>query len=110
VGRAAAADARDLVIPCPPGTPFEGPVDLTIYGPGDGRAAPASRPATPDPEYHEVLVEATLDVGGRGPRGGRARFVLRTDKGDRPGQYIAVFRRTDVSSRPVAACRFQLRR
>jgi hypothetical protein len=83
----------------------EGPVDLTIYGPR-GRY-PARHRAALTPEHYQVILEATL---GRGKRGhhGRVEFDFDTIRADRPGHYVAVFRRTDVSSRPAARCEFVL--
>ena len=80
----------------------EGPVDLTIYGPK--RRLPARyRPRYPlDPVRYAVVVEATLEVDARG----RASFVFRSVRDDIPGVYVAVFRRTDFSSSPVARCSF----
>jgi hypothetical protein len=80
----------------------EGPVDLTIYAPGaHGWPLPGAPAGSP---RYEVAVEATLRV-----RGGRAGYTFRTVSGDVPGRYVAVFRRTDGSSRPVARVAFELR-
>ena len=80
----------------------EGPVDLTIYAPRAGHARPY-RGGAVDPDHYEVIVEATLHV-----RAGRARYRFATVRADRPGAYVAVFRRTDFSSRPVARRTFHV--
>lgn len=79
----------------------EGPVDLTIYAPSAVGWPLPSAPAG-SPRY-DVAVEATLRV-----RGGRAGYTFRTAREDAPGRYVAVFRRTDCSSRPVARVTFEL--
>jgi hypothetical protein len=80
----------------------EGPVDLTIYAP-DAHGWPL--PGAPaGSRRYSVAVEATLRV-----RGGRAGYTFRTVPDDVPGRYVAVFRRTDCSSRPVARVAFELR-
>ncbi len=79
----------------------EGPIDLTIYGP-DARGWPLAD-SPPGSRRYGVVVEATLRV-----RGGRARYTFRTVRGDVRGRYVAVFRRTDCSSRPVARVAFEL--
>jgi hypothetical protein len=80
----------------------EGPVDLTIYAPDPhGWTLPDARADSP---RYGVVVEATLGV-----RSGRAAYTFRTVRGDPPGHYVAVFRRTDCSSRPVARATFDLR-
>jgi hypothetical protein len=79
----------------------EGPVDLTIYAP-DARGWPLPGAPAGSPRYG-VAVEATLRV-----RGGRAGYTFRTVRDDVPGRYVAVFRRTDCSSRPVARVAFEL--
>jgi hypothetical protein len=79
----------------------EGPVDLTIYAPSaDGWPLPSAPAGSP---RYAVVVEATLRV-----RGGRAGYAFRTVREDLPGRYVAVFRRTDCSSRPVAQVAFEL--
>jgi hypothetical protein len=79
----------------------EGPVDLTIYAPNpNGWPLPSAPPGSP---RYAVVVEATLRV-----RGGRAGYTFRTVREDVPGRYIAIFRRTDCSSRPVARVEFEL--
>jgi hypothetical protein len=79
----------------------EGPVDLTIYAP-DAHGWPL--PGAPaGSRRYAVAVEATLRV-----RGGRAGYTFRTVREDAPGRYVAVFRRTDCSSRPVARVAFEL--
>jgi hypothetical protein len=79
----------------------EGPIDLTIYAPSaDGWPLPGAPPASP---HYDVAVEATLRV-----RGGRAGYTFRTVRNDVPGRYVAIFRRTDCSSRPVARVSFEL--
>jgi hypothetical protein len=80
----------------------EGPVDLSIYAP-DARGW--TLPSAPEgsPRY-AVVVEATLRV-----RHGRAAYTFRTAGEDVPGHYVALFRRTDCSSRPVARATFELR-
>jgi hypothetical protein len=79
----------------------EGPVDLTIYAP-DAHGWPL--PGEPaGAQRYAVAVEATLRV-----RGGRAGYTFRTVRDDVPGRYVAVFRRTDCSSRPVARVAFEL--
>jgi hypothetical protein len=80
----------------------EGPVDLSIYGPSTNGWTLPDAPAG-SPRY-AVVVEATLPV-----RRGRAAYTFRTARGDAPGHYVAVFRRTDCSSRPVARATFELR-
>jgi hypothetical protein len=80
----------------------EGPVDLTIYAPSaHGWTLPA---APADSPRYAVVVEATLRV-----RGGRAGYTFRTVRTDVPGRYVALFRRLDCSSRPVARATFELR-
>jgi hypothetical protein len=81
--------------------PVEGPVDLTIYAPDAHGWTLADAPSS-SPRY-AVAVEATLRV-----RGGRAGYTFRSVRGDAPGRYVAVFRRTDCSSRPVARVAFEL--
>ncbi len=83
----------------------EGPVDLTIYGPRQPLPKQQRPSYPPDPARYEVVVEATLDVDATG----RASYVFRSVPEDVPGIYVAVFRRTDFSSRPVARCTFDLR-
>ena len=79
----------------------EGPVDLTIYAP-DAHGWPL--PGAPaGSQRYAVAVEATLRV-----RRGRAGYMFRTVPDDTPGRYVAVFRRTDCSSRPVARVAFEL--
>jgi hypothetical protein len=79
----------------------EGPVDLTIYAPtADGWPLPSAPAGSP---RYAVAVEATLRV-----RGGQAGYTFRTVREDVPGRYVAVFRRTDCSSRPVARAVFEL--
>lgn len=79
----------------------EGPVDLSIYVPDpDGWQLPGARPDSP---RYAVAVEATLRV-----RAGRARYTFHTVRRDAAGRYVAVFRRTDCSSRPVARVAFEL--
>jgi hypothetical protein len=75
-------------------------VDLTIYAP-DPHGWPL--PDAPAGSRYAVAVEATLRV-----RGGRAGYTFRTVPADAPGRYVAVFRRTDCSSRPVARVAFEL--
>jgi hypothetical protein len=80
----------------------EGPIDLTIYAP-DAHGWPL--PGAPaGSRRYAVAVEATLRV-----RGARAGYTFRTVREDAPGRYVAVFRRTDCSSRPVARVAFELR-
>jgi hypothetical protein len=80
----------------------EGPVDLTIYAPdAHGWLLPDAPGGSP---RYAVAVEATLRV-----RGGRAGYTFHTVREDVPGSYVAVFRRTDCSSRPVARVAFELR-
>jgi hypothetical protein len=80
----------------------EGPVDLTIYAPS---ARGWTLPAAPaDSPRYAVVVEATLRV-----RGGGAGYTFRTARTDVPGHYVALFRRLDCSSRPVARATFELR-
>jgi hypothetical protein len=79
----------------------EGPVDLTIYAP-DPHGWPLTDAPEGSPRY-AVAVEATLRV-----RRGRATYAFRTVRADVPGRYVAVFRRTDCSSRPVARVAFEL--
>jgi hypothetical protein len=79
----------------------EGPVDLTIYV-LHGRGWPLpSAPA--HSRRYIVVVEATLRV-----RAGSAGYTFRTVPRDVAGRYVAVFRRTDCSSRPVARVAFEL--
>jgi hypothetical protein len=80
----------------------EGLVDLTIYKPSAHGWTLAGAPAG-SPRY-AVVVEATRRV-----RGGRAAYTFRTVRKDVPGHYIALFRRLDCSSRPVARATFELR-
>jgi hypothetical protein len=80
----------------------EGPVDLTIYAPDTHGWPLPGAPA--GSRRYAVAVEATLRV-----RGGRAGYTFRTVREDAPGRYVAVFRRTDCSSRPVARVAFELR-
>jgi hypothetical protein len=81
----------------------EGPVDLTIYAPSaDGWPLPGARAGS---QRYAVVVEATLGV-----RGGRATYTFRTVRDDVRGRYVAIFRRTDCSSRPVARVTFELTR
>jgi hypothetical protein len=80
----------------------EGPVDLTIYAP-DTHGWPLPGAPAGSPRY-AVAVEATLRV-----RGGRAGYAFRTVRADVEGGYVAVFRRMDCSSRPVARVAFELR-
>jgi hypothetical protein len=54
-----------------------------------------------------VVVENTLRAGER-VRDGEVEFVFETIADDRPGRYVAVFRRTNVSSIPAARCDFVL--
>jgi hypothetical protein len=77
----------------------EGPVDLTIYAP-DARGWPLPNAGS---RRYAVAVEATLHV-----RSGRAGYTFSTVRADVPGRYVAVFRRTDCSSRPVARVAFEL--
>jgi hypothetical protein len=107
-GRAAAApqhaargDAVHLTVERLRPEAEEGPVDLTIYAPSTHGWPLPDAPAG-SPRY-AVVVEATLRV-----RGGRAVYMFRTVRGDVPGRYVAVFRRTDCSSRPVARVAFEL--
>jgi hypothetical protein len=79
----------------------EGPVDLTIYAP-DAHGWPLPD-APAGSQRYAVAVEATLRVRGR-----RAGYTFRTVREDVPGRYVAVFRRTDCSSRPVARVAFEL--
>jgi hypothetical protein len=80
----------------------EGPVDLSIYAPDPhGWTLPAAPAGSP---RYAVVVEATLRV-----RGGRAAYTFRTARKDVPGHYVALFRRLDCSSRPVARATFELR-
>ena len=80
----------------------EGPVDLTIYAP-DAHGWPL--PGAPaGSRRYAVAVEATLRA-----RGGRAGYTFHTVRHDVRGRYVAVFRRTDCSSRPVARVAFELR-
>jgi hypothetical protein len=80
----------------------EGPVDLSIYAPDPhGWTLPATPAGSP---RYRVVVEATLRV-----RGGRAAYTFRTAGTDVPGHYVALFRRLDCSSRPVARATFELR-
>jgi hypothetical protein len=79
----------------------EGPVDLTIYAP-DAHGWPLLGAPAGSRRY-AVAVEATLSV-----RGGCAGYAFRTVRADVPGRYVAVFRRTDCSSRPVARVAFEL--
>jgi hypothetical protein len=79
----------------------EGPVDLSIFAPSaDGWRLPD---APADSPRYAVVVEATLRV-----RRGRAGYTFRTVHSDVPGRYVALFRRTDCSSRPVARAIFEL--
>jgi hypothetical protein len=79
----------------------EGPVDLTIYAPAAyGWPLPGAPAAS---RRYAVVVEATLPV-----RGGSAGYTFRTVRADVPGRYVAIFRRTDCSSRPVARVVFEL--
>jgi hypothetical protein len=79
----------------------EGPVDLSIYAPSaHGWRLPDAPAGSP---RYAVVVEATLGV-----RGGRAAYKFRTADEDVPGRYVALFRRTDCSSRPVARATFEL--
>jgi hypothetical protein len=80
----------------------EGLVDLSIYAPDPGGWPLAGAPAG-SPLY-AVVVEATLRV-----RAGRASYTFRTVRKDVPGRYVALFRRLDCSSRPVARATFELR-
>jgi hypothetical protein len=80
----------------------EGPVDLTIYAP-DPHGWPLSGAPAGSRRY-SVVVEATLRV-----RAGRASYTFRSVRDDVPGPYVAVFRRLDCSSRPVARATFELR-
>jgi hypothetical protein len=80
----------------------EGLVDLTIYAPAAHGWTLAGAPA--DSPRYAVVVEATLRV-----RGGRATYTFRTVRKDVPGHYVALFRRLDCSSRPVARAAFDLR-
>jgi hypothetical protein len=79
----------------------EGPVDLTIYAP-DAHGWPLPGAPAGSARY-AVAVEATLPV-----RSGRAGYTFRTVRADVSGLYVAVFRRTDCSSRPVARVAFKL--
>lgn len=79
----------------------EGPVDLTIYAPSSHGWTLPDAPA--DSPRYAVVVEATLRV-----RSGRAGYTFRTVHDDVPGHYVALFRRTDCSSRPVARATFEL--
>jgi hypothetical protein len=89
----------------------EGPLDLTIYGPAPGKRARRRYGSRLDPERFHVVVESTVRVrGGARRRNGRARFTFRSTRSDRPGRYVAVFRRTDFSSKPVARRTFHLTR
>jgi hypothetical protein len=80
----------------------EGLVDLSIYAP-DPHGWPLSGAPAGSPRY-AVVVEATLRV-----RAGRTTYTFRTVAKDVPGRYVAVFRRLDCSSRPVARATFELR-
>jgi hypothetical protein len=80
----------------------EGLVDLTIYKPSAHGWTLAGMPA--DSPRYAVVVEATLRV-----RGGRAAYTFRTARKDVAGRYVALFRRLDCSSRPVARATFELR-
>jgi hypothetical protein len=80
----------------------EGPIDLTIYAPDPGGWPLTGAP--PGSQRYAVAVEATLRV-----RGGRAAYTFRTVRRDVAGRYVAVFRRLDCSSRPVARVTFELR-
>ncbi|MDX6640817.1 MAG: hypothetical protein QOF12_1828 [Solirubrobacteraceae bacterium] len=80
----------------------EGLVDLTIYAP-DPHGWPLSGAPAGSPRY-AVVVEATLRV-----RAGRTSYTFRTVPKDVPGRYVALFRRLDCSSRPVARATFDLR-
>jgi hypothetical protein len=79
----------------------EGPVDLTIYVPDPQGWPLPSAPA--NSQRYVVVVEHTLHV-----RGGNAGYTFRTVRRDQTGRYVAVFRRTDCSSRPVARTAFEL--
>jgi hypothetical protein len=80
----------------------EGPVDLSIYAPdAQGWTLPDAPAGSP---RYAVVVEATLPV-----RGGRVAYTFRTVRADVPGRYVALFRRTDCSSQPVAQATFELR-
>jgi hypothetical protein len=83
----------------------EGPVDLTIYGPLD--PYPARHHAEVTPKHYQVIVEATRGQGDAA-HDGTVEFVFETIRADRPGRYVAIFRRTDVSSRAAARCAFVL--
>ena len=101
-GRAARGRAVRLTVEGLRPEAAEGPVDLTIYAP-DTRGWPL--PGAPaGSRRYAVAVEATLRV-----RGGRAGYTFRTVREDAPGGYVAVFRRLDCSSRPVARVTFELR-
>ena len=101
-GRAARGRAVRLTVEGLRPEAAEGPVDLTIYAP-DAHGWPL--PGAPaGSRRYAVAVEATLRV-----RGGRAAYTFRTVRKDVPGRYVAVFRRTDCSSRPVARVAFELR-
>jgi hypothetical protein len=79
----------------------EGPVDLSIYAPSPhGWTLPDASAGSP---RYAVVVEATLPVVR-----GRAAYTFRTVREDVPGHYVALFRRTDCSSRPVARATFEL--
>jgi hypothetical protein len=81
----------------------EGPVDLTIYAPDPhGWTLPDAPVGS---RRYAVVVEATLRV-----RGGRAAYTFHTVPDDVRGHYVAVFRRTDCSSQPVARVAFELAR
>jgi hypothetical protein len=81
----------------------EGPVDLTIYAPdAHGWTLPDAPAGLP--RRYVVVVEATLRV-----RRGRAVYTFRTVRKDVPGHYVALFRRLNCSSRPVALATFELR-
>jgi hypothetical protein len=80
----------------------EGLVDLSIYKPSaDGWPLPGAPAGS---RRYAVVVEATLRV-----RAGRASYTFRTVRRDVPGRYVALFRRLDCSSRPVARATFDLR-
>jgi hypothetical protein len=101
-GRAARGRAVRLTVEGLRPEAAEGLVDLTIYAP-DAHGWPLPGAPAGSPHY-AVAVEATLRV-----RGGRAGHTFRTVREDAPGGYVAVFRRTDCSSRPVARVTFELR-
>ena len=101
-GRAARGRAVRLTVEGLRPEAAEGPVDLTIYAP---HAHGWPLPGAPAGSLrYAVAVEATLRV-----RGGRAGYTFRTVRKDVPGRYVAVFRRLDCSSQPVARVAFELR-